>query len=200
MPRKPRSEESAALERRRVVEAAIACVDEQGVAALTMEDLAARASIARRTVYRLFAGKLEVLEAISVERLDRIVERVRRRIAKCDSFRDALLLGSTEVVRLARADLVFMAVMRATVQGELMLYFVDPQSPIYEHSRKLWHEVLVRARASGELHPRIHEDRLHNWLRSVHLMLFMRSDLGRQGQIELLEEFVLPAIVVDGGG
>lgn len=195
--------ESAAVlaQRKRIVEAAVACTQEHGPAKTTMEDVAARAGVARRTVYRMFAGKTELLEAIAVNRLDQLVERVRRKLAGCESLREALVLGSIEIVRLARADRVFMSVMAEAAQGELMLYFVDPATPVSRHSRRLWDDVFSRARAKGELLPGVaDEDDLHNWLRSVHLVLFMRNDLDRQGQIGLLERFVLPGLVKASGG
>jgi AcrR family transcriptional regulator len=188
-------DDGIAAQRRQVVDAAIGHIAESGVDGMTMQIVAVRARMARRTVYRLFSSKLELLEAVAVARLDVLTERVRRGLSRCTSLREALVQGSVEIVKQGRSDSVFMAAMQTTVQGELMLYFVDPASPVHGHSHALWDEVLARGRASGELNPTLPEESLHNWLRSVHLMLFMRRDLDRRGQIELLEHYVLPALL-----
>lgn len=71
--------------RRRILDAAMHCYQEQGVAATTIDDIARQAHISRRTVYRYFANKQAVIQAVVelealafFSQLQRAVRRYRK--------------------------------------------------------------------------------------------------------------------------
>ena len=75
----PRDEEDA---RRRIVEAAGACIERHGLAKTSMSDIATEAGVTRRTLYRYFANLDELIlewgEAATREFAVRLVRHVRR--------------------------------------------------------------------------------------------------------------------------
>ena len=75
----PRDEEEA---RRRIVEAAGACIERHGLAKTSMSDIATEAGVTRRTLYRYYAGLDELIldwgESATQEFAVRLVRHVRR--------------------------------------------------------------------------------------------------------------------------
>jgi AcrR family transcriptional regulator len=181
--------------RGRILAAAIDCFERHGPAKTTMEDVAVAAGLARKTVYRVFGNRTELLEAVAVMRLDQMVAQVRGRLRFCSSLKQAIVIGSQEIIRVARADALFIAVVDAASDKGLMRYFVDPQSPILRHAQSLWEDTLAKARERGELNPALSDLDIENWMRAVHLILFLRDDLDAAGQERLLETFVTPALL-----
>lgn len=162
-----------------------------------MNDIANEAGLARKTLYRHFASRADLMQAVCVYRLNEMTRRVVEKLAGCDSFAEAIVLGSQEIIRLAREDSIFMAVVSDTApEGELLSYFVDPESTVFLNAQTMWSGVLDRARQSGEVCPGLNDTDIENWLRAVHLVLLLREDLSEAGQRQLLETFVLPALVV----
>lgn len=71
--------------RARILEAAMLCYRDQGVAATTIDDIARQARISRRTVYRYFPNKQTVIQAVVelealafFDQLERAVRRHRK--------------------------------------------------------------------------------------------------------------------------
>lgn len=82
----PKTEEQA---RRRIVDAAIACIDRNGLAKTSFSDVAAEAGITRQTVYRYFPSLADVLSAVGRAGADEFAERMQRHLAKFDNASDA---------------------------------------------------------------------------------------------------------------
>ena len=53
-----------------ILNATVACYQQKGIAGTTIEDIAAEAKISRRTVYRYFANKQEIIQAIVDEQAE----------------------------------------------------------------------------------------------------------------------------------
>ncbi|MAY38708.1 MULTISPECIES: TetR/AcrR family transcriptional regulator [Spongiibacter] len=67
-----------------LLEAAVSCFTAKGVKSTTIEDIANVANVTRRTVYRYFTGKADIIEALvdiersrMFERLESVVEQYR---------------------------------------------------------------------------------------------------------------------------
>lgn len=82
----PRSEDQA---RRRIVDAAITCIDRNGLAKTSFSDVALEVGITRQTVYRYFPSLADVLTAVAQAGADDFAERMQRHLAKFDNATDA---------------------------------------------------------------------------------------------------------------
>ncbi|MFE0026685.1 TetR/AcrR family transcriptional regulator [Amycolatopsis sp. NPDC059021] len=71
--------------RRRIVKAAIACIDRAGLAKTSLSHVAAEAGVTRQTVYRYFAGLPEILRAVAHAGAEEFAERMRSHLASFDS-------------------------------------------------------------------------------------------------------------------
>lgn len=178
-----------------ILAAAAECFEQYGPVKTTMEDIAAAADVDRKTIYRLFANRTELLEAVAVHRLDRMVELVRAALRKCETLEQSLITGSLEIIRLARKDRVFMAIVADTSDGGIEHYLIAPSSPVFNHAEHMWTEAFTRARERGEWRDEVPDVKAKTWLRAVHLVLLLRDDLDTEGQIDLLKTFVLPGLL-----
>ncbi|WP_372748579.1 TetR/AcrR family transcriptional regulator [Litorivivens sp.] len=64
--------------RKKLLQAAITCFVSKGIQATTIEDIANAANVTRRTVYRYYAGKSELLEAVVELERKRLFERMHQ--------------------------------------------------------------------------------------------------------------------------
>jgi len=65
-----------------ILNAAVACIEEQGVAKTTIDDIANLAKISRRTVYRYYPNKQAILQAIIDEQADIVMQKMNRVMEK----------------------------------------------------------------------------------------------------------------------
>lgn len=74
----PGSEDEA---RRRIVQAAMACVDRLGLAKTSMSVVAAEAGVTRQTVYRYFPRVTDILSAVALANVEDFAARMERHLA-----------------------------------------------------------------------------------------------------------------------
>ena len=182
------------LNRQRILAAAVACFKTRDPAKTTMEDIAKEARLDRKTVYRTFANRTALLDAIAIQRISEVVGRVKAAVDACPSLDTAIVKGATLSLRLLRKDQIFMSVVKNANDRGVELYLIDPKSPVLESMLSVWREAFSRARARGELRSDLDNTEIANWLRGVHFLLLLREDLSAKGQEALLRKFVLPAL------
>lgn len=71
--------------RRRIVRAAIACIDRRGLAKTNLSHIATEAGVTRQTVYRYFPSLTEILRAVADTGVEEFAERMRHHLAAFDS-------------------------------------------------------------------------------------------------------------------
>ena len=86
--------------RRRIVEAATACLDRVGLAKTSLSDVAAEAGVTRQTVYRYFPSLADILSAVAIAGVEEFAGRMERHLA---SFGSAAEVAVESVVFAVRA-------------------------------------------------------------------------------------------------
>ncbi len=87
----------------RVAEAALACVAEHGVRAVSVERIAVEAGVSRASVYRWFpGGRTDVLLAAGHRELQRFFEVLDPRLARAQTLDDVLAEGLSTTVTFLR--------------------------------------------------------------------------------------------------
>jgi AcrR family transcriptional regulator len=71
--------------RRRIVDAATACIDRAGLAKTSLSDVAAEAGVTRQTVYRYFPRLADILSAVALARVEEFAGRMERHLASFGS-------------------------------------------------------------------------------------------------------------------
>jgi AcrR family transcriptional regulator len=76
--------------RERLFEAAVDLIGERGYQGTTVDDIVARAGVAKGTVYYHFAGKTELVQALLTDGLDKLSEAFRAEVEANEDPREAL--------------------------------------------------------------------------------------------------------------
>ncbi|HVV34901.1 MAG TPA: helix-turn-helix domain-containing protein [Vitreimonas sp.] len=193
------SEDANAVRRRReILAAAVRCIRQFSARKVAVEDIAREAGISRRTLYRFFQTRRDIMSAVAYERLSKIGHGVEAALAKCDTFEDAIVAGTIETIRLARADRVFESLVE---DDHTLILDPDPRdegAPIRSLSAKIWLGVFRKARKDGKLRQTIREQEALSWLIEVHRLFDIRPDLSDTEIEDLLRKFVLPSLVSEG--
>jgi AcrR family transcriptional regulator len=188
----PGTIEARAEARDHVLRAARRCFQDTGVRRTTMEAVARAAGLSRQTVYKLFLGRRELVEAAVAARIGELADEIAARYADGSSLAEGFVAASVEVIEGIRGDHEL-----ATLLGEgspVALHEVLWLEPIAQRGVRFWRPWLQRARAEGALRPEITDEDLSDWLQTVYASLILRRGLGPAGQRAVIERFVLPSI------
>ncbi|MEV6444353.1 TetR/AcrR family transcriptional regulator [Amycolatopsis sp. NPDC051716] len=85
--------------RRRIVEAATACLDRAGLAKTSLSDVAAEAGVTRQTVYRYFPGLKDILRAVALAGVEEFAGRMERHLATFGTAAEAAVESVVFAVR-----------------------------------------------------------------------------------------------------
>ena len=85
--------------RRRIVEAATACLDRAGLAKTSLSDVAAEAGVTRQTVYRYFPGLKDILRAVALAGVEEFAGRMERHLARFGTPAEAAVESVVYAVR-----------------------------------------------------------------------------------------------------
>jgi AcrR family transcriptional regulator len=77
----------------RILEGAVGQLEDFGVRRFTIDDLARRLGISRVTIYRRFAKKSRLLEAVLLYELHRILRRIDAEVEACETLEERLVEG-----------------------------------------------------------------------------------------------------------
>jgi len=181
----------------RIMAAAIKCFEKFGPAKTTMEDIAAAAGVGRQTIYRTFPTRTALFDAVALQRLLAMRDRMKQKVDAYPTLEAAMVDGTLDVRALARKDRIFMALVEAAGDRGLERYLLHPSSAIREVMRFIWTDIFARARKRGELRNDLSDMDIADWLRVVNFTLLLREDLTTEGRKALLRTFVLPALAAD---
>ncbi|MEU8637826.1 TetR/AcrR family transcriptional regulator [Amycolatopsis sp. NPDC048633] len=85
--------------RRRIVEAATACLDRAGLAKTSLSDVAAEAGVTRQTVYRYFPSLNDILRAVALAGVEEFAGRMERHLASFGSATEVAVESVVFAVR-----------------------------------------------------------------------------------------------------
>src|SRR5690349_9982497 len=85
--------------RRRIVEAATACINRIGLAKINLSDIAIEAGVTRQTVYRYFPRLADILTAVAEAGAEEFAERMERHLARFETPEDAAVESVVWAVR-----------------------------------------------------------------------------------------------------
>lgn len=178
-----------------IIDAAIACFKRYGVSKTSMEDVTQTAGLGRMTVYRTFRTRNDLLDAVALRRMREIADKLAPYFAAYKTLEDAVVKGSIKIVELSRKDKIFFSVIEQASDRGVEHFLVTPKSPVRHLTLELYSGVFDAARKRGEMRSDVSDVEVAAWLRSVHLILFLRDDLNVVGQTTLLKRFLLPSLV-----
>lgn len=119
----PRTEDEA---RRRIVEAATACIDRNGLAKTSLSDVAAEVGVTRQTVYRYFPRLADILRAVALAGVEEFADRMERHLATFGSAAEAAVESVVFAVRTLPDEPYLGLLLQA---GEADFFTVEVTSP-----------------------------------------------------------------------
>ncbi|QIL74003.1 TetR/AcrR family transcriptional regulator (plasmid) [Diaphorobacter sp. HDW4B] len=179
----------------RLIEAALRCIANNGISKTFVEDIAQEAGLSRPTAYRTFGTRKALLEGVAAHCANRMKDTMRKRLTRYKSFSDAVVLGSTEALDMARKDKVLILVFEALGDSGLERYLLDPKGPVIGYTLNAWNDWFDDARKSGELRPDVSNDELATLLTAGNVFFLLRTDFSKSEQIAFLRKFLLPSIL-----
>lgn len=181
--------------RDKILQAAKRCYARQGIAATTLEQIAAEARITRRTVYRYFDSKKTIIQAVVDEQSLDFLHQMK------DTLQDHSLDFSTQLERY----LVYLVDYGQQAPGYQLLLGSsnqDVSTPYYLASRENYKllESLIRqpfeqARAAGEIRPDLDFDALMAWMGRV-VFSYIQVPASADIVATQIRDFVIPALWV----
>lgn len=169
------------------------CFERFGVHRTRMEDIADAVGISRPMVYRYFATREQLIDAVILDQVRQLAETVGPIIVAFPTLAEAVVEGSVLLVEAAR-DARLEALVLNTKPAHLRDYFRPPWKLGVALAAQIWHPVLEQARLRGEVRQDLDEDSFTEWLSSLHLLFWLRRDLDYDHMRTLLNAFLVPAL------
>jgi AcrR family transcriptional regulator len=179
-----------------IVEAAVTCFGEYGVAKTTMEDIAQRAKVSRITVHRHFRTREALIQEVLAEKLRRFNARARKALEACDSLEERILEYLTLSMSVGSRDKSLMALLytgSSTEAGEV----VATSEVLRRSMEELWQPFFEEARSRGELRPEITLEDASFWIIMMQYLLVQALHNTHRGERlrQLIRQFIAPAFV-----
>jgi AcrR family transcriptional regulator len=181
-PGQPRLRKDAELNRRRIIAAAREVFRDRGVGA-TLNDVARHAGVGVGTVYRRFADKEQLIDALFEDMIETVERVTRAGLEEPDAW-VGLTVGLEKVCEVQAMDRGLREVMLGTGRGP------QRQAQMRERVAPLLHQLVARAKEQGGLRP----DMVPIDFPIIQLMLGAVTE--RFGQPELWRRYL--ALLIDG--
>ncbi|MGH9035605.1 MAG: TetR/AcrR family transcriptional regulator [Acidimicrobiia bacterium] len=182
--------------RNSIVEAAVTCFGEYGVAKTTMEDIAQRANVSRITVHRHFRTRDALIQEVLAEKLRRFTARARKELEACDTLTDRIVRYLMLSVSVGARDKSLMALLEADGSGHAG-EVVATSEALRRSVEELWGPFFEDARTRGELRAEITSEDASFWIMMMQFLLVQALHKRFRGDRleELIRHFITPAFV-----
>ncbi|WP_328457047.1 TetR/AcrR family transcriptional regulator [Amycolatopsis sp. NBC_00438] len=133
--------------RRRIVEAATACLDRAGLAKTSLSDVAAEAGVTRQTVYRYFPGLKDILRAVGLAGVEEFAGRMERHLASFGTAAEAAVESVVFAVRTVPHE-PYLGLLLQAGEGEFFTAGVTSE-PAFSAGARILRNVPVDWAAAG---------------------------------------------------
>jgi AcrR family transcriptional regulator len=160
-----------------VVEAASRCFRRYGPRKTSMGDIADEARISRPALYRLFADRQALLDAVLRRRVEELIERVVPRAEACSTFAESILEACISAIEYIRETPDLYRLFAETDIGQAGLDLLRYESEPLAQASQVWRLLLKRGRATGEIRDGLVEEDFIEWVSTLILVYAERDDI-----------------------
>jgi AcrR family transcriptional regulator len=183
--------------RDKILEAARYCYGKQGIAGTTLDDIAKRAKITRRTVYRYFDNKKAIIQAVVDEQALRILLQMQLELPDPNlCFADQLQVYIIYLVKNGQLAPGYQVLLGTENVGSSRQYFLSSEET-YSVLNTLIEEPFLAAQLGGEIRGDLGYEELVSWLGRV-IFSYIEMPVDEQILERQLARFVIPALLVRG--
>ena len=182
--------------RERLLDAAERCFERFGLDRTTIDDVAREAKVSRSTIYRYFAGRVDLIVAAFLRESDGMFEQVRDHLSRPGPFADLvvdMLILGVQAIRGGK----YLPMMFNSDAAGLTTKAVSASQEFYRRSRDTVGPFFEAAKARGEVSPDMDLDDFIEWhLRLIFSFVSLDSAIPRDEAScrRLIETFVKPAL------
>ena len=180
----------------RAVNAAMQCISEKGAKLCTMELFAKTAGIGRKTIYRAFSNRTELLDRVALKRYELITEKLG---AELDTTNSLAQLTEDAIIRtsvLLKEDKVIRSIYETGSYVNFSHYLMDFRSPFQQLVVNFFAPFTDRARENGELREDVTNEEYVGWIRSCQMLIMLNDGISEKRQRDFVRRFVLSGIIL----
>jgi AcrR family transcriptional regulator len=187
-------------QRRRILEAARRCFERYGVQRTRMEDIAGELGMSRALLYTYYGNRQKLIDAVLIDAVREFAAHVQPRILAYDTFAEAVVEGSIVCIKAGRGNQSITALVTSAKSNHVSDLLLRPTEVAQAMSRELWHPVIERARARGEVREDLNEENFNEWIAGIHLLWWLREQVDEDHLRAQLHFFLVPALTAPGTG
>ena len=180
--------------KQKIVDAAIDCFTRHGPQRTSMSDIAEAAGVSRKTLYRAFDDRSSLIEHMLVQRMQVQSAKVRRRLAKNDTFEELVVESSVVAVAAARGDTLFNTIVQNNTSHQVEQFLFKTNAEIFAGMCDLWAPTIELGRSQGKVRQGMSNEWIVEIIINFHSLLLLRDDYTPAKQRKFLREVLLPAI------
>jgi AcrR family transcriptional regulator len=179
--------------RERIIKTAFTLYIAKGVGNVTFEDIAEEAKVGRRTIYRYFANKKELIQCLVDELSNDFLLTMTTQLTLISDNFYQLLEGYIIYLAIEGPKDPSRAMLDGTKQAIHSGEFYFSSTLLYENWKKLITEPFNKAVANGEIRADIKMDQLLEWIGRL-ILHFIQFPKKEHELRKIIQTFVLPAL------
>lgn len=178
--------------RTQVLRAARQCFRRDGVRTTTMEDIARVAGVSRQTVYKVFANRLDLINAAVAERISELADAILAQDWSGDDLTDAFISRAAGVVTRIRADNELRGLLGE--DSPVTLHQALWQPAVKARGLQDWQSWLRSARKAGLVRSDVTDADIYEWIQTVLTSLILHPDSNPEHQRTMIEVFLVDSL------
>lgn len=178
-----------------ITEAAIRLFETEGVQRISMEDIAAGAGISRKTLYRVFDDRQELVERILNIRFADLSGKIHKKMSTMKSLEQALVEGSAYSVSTGLRDELISSIVEHETNHRLDQFLLAGNEGILRGLGEIWFPIIEKGRKDGRVRDQLSNERIIEIIIGMQTFLLMRDDYGRKERKAFLEDVLVPTIL-----
>lgn len=178
-----------------ITEAAIRLFESEGAQNVSMEDIAIGAGVSRKTLYRVFNDRLDLIERILNIRFTDLSSKMRKKMSTITDIEEALVECSAYAVTIGLRDKLIRNIVEHETDHRLDQFLMAGNEGILQGLGEIWFPVLDTGREEGRVRDNLSNRRIIEIIVGMHAFLLMRDDYGRKERRAFLQDVLVPAIL-----
>jgi AcrR family transcriptional regulator len=166
-----------------------------GVQKTTMSDVADEAGIPRPTLYEYVSSRNDLIDAVIVDRIRAIVDRLVKIVAESSSFAEAVVETSVRGIELTRTDRELTNIFATTPYRQVHQIMEGPNPAVVLLVTEFLQPIIKLGVAENLLRPDITEELLVGWFRAVYSGFIYREEVDSEEIRTLMRTFLLPSLL-----
>lgn len=179
-----------------IIKAAIKCFEKVGAKRSSMAVIAEEAGISRKTLYRTFADRSDLIKSVLNRRIFELGKITRKNISNYSDIEKALIEGSLLSVAVARKDKLLNGIVTEEIGLRIDQLLMQANSSFHKDMVEIWSPVINKGRENGLVRPDLSNERIVELLTDIHAFLTLKDNYGEAEQRAFLVDFLVPAVLL----